>query len=104
VLVIEMTAQSAHAMEVIIHNHEIPAYGRTLKYEFFNTDVHFVYFATRTVYPGGGNIIINIPDEQFHPGDTVKGCAVGLGPNPFTLCADPIQAGNMGLEFDFDIF
>ena len=91
-------------MEMLIHNHEIPPQGRTLKYEFFNQDIHYVYFATRIVYQGYGTITINVPDEQFHPGDTVKGCVIGIGANSFTLCAEPTQAGNQGMEFDFDVF
>jgi hypothetical protein len=64
---IATTMQSAHAMEMLIHNHEIPPQGRTLKYEFFNQDIHYVYFATRTVYQGYGTITINVPDEQSIP-------------------------------------
>ena len=91
-------------MEMLIHNHEIPPEGRTLKYEFINQNIHYVFFATRTVYQGAGNIIINVPDAQFQPGDTVKGCVIGIGANPFSICAPSTQAGSQGLEFDFDVY
>jgi exosome complex RNA-binding protein Csl4 len=103
-LIVAMSAQRALAMEMLIHNHEVPPQGRTLKYEFFNESIHYVYFATRTVYQGANNIIINVPDDKFQPGDMVKGCVIGLGINPFTLCADIAQAGDNGLEYDFDVF
>ncbi len=104
VLVIAMTIQSAQAMPFEMHYHYIPLAGRTIKYEFLNSDIHYVYFTTRTVFPGHGTLFVEVPNAQFQPGDNVKGFAIGLGTNSFTICTDTMQIGTNGLVFDFDVY
>ncbi len=94
VLMALCSVQTASALSVFVHNHNVPAEGAQITYTVRDESIRYMYTFHRLVTPGSGEIELTLP-VIFQEGDTVT---VSMSmTNPFELVQDTDSAV-MGLE------
>jgi len=102
VVLLAITAQSACAMSVFVHNEQVPAGGAVAVYTVDDHTARYVYTFHRVVTVDRPDIELPLP-QQFQTYDMVSVSMEMTAPYAVSSDTDPAVLGSLGIDAWFDM-